>query len=128
MFIIFSVFVGFYTVHGVLRERKYELYVQVVAILVILLYCIVEYSVNSEGRKTIKLVICYIFVILLAINKGRIYLRLIHEVHHPNLAIIQLRSCRCLWAGLTIHVIPKWRVTCTSCIACYKSIDCFFHG
>jgi len=54
--VCFSVFVGFYTLHGVLRERRYELYVQVVAILIILLYCIVEYSVNVEGRKTIKLV------------------------------------------------------------------------
>ena len=51
-----SVFVAFYAVHGVLRERKYELYVQILAILVILVYCIAEYSVNTKRHNDVKLV------------------------------------------------------------------------
>lgn len=43
--------------HGVLRERAYELYVFIIAILVVLVYCIVEYAfLNVEGRTTVKLV------------------------------------------------------------------------
>lgn len=47
----------FYVGHGVLRERVYELYVFIIAILVVLVYCIVEYAfLNVEGRSTLKLV------------------------------------------------------------------------
>ena len=52
----FSAFVAFYAVHGVLRERKYELYVQVLAILIILVYCIAEYAKNVKGHNDVKLV------------------------------------------------------------------------
>lgn len=55
LIIINSVFVAFYAVHGVLRERKYELYVQILAILVILVYCIAEYSVNTKRHNDVKL-------------------------------------------------------------------------
>ena len=51
-----SAFVAFYAVHGVLRERKYELYVQVLAILIILVYCIAEYAKNVKGHNDVKLV------------------------------------------------------------------------
>ena len=55
MFYLFvSVFVGFYAVHSVLRERKYELYVQVLAILIILVYCIVEYATNTLKHTDVK--------------------------------------------------------------------------
>lgn len=56
LIIVNALFVAFYVLHGVLRERKYELYVQIAAILVILLYCIVEYAVRSQNRTTVKLV------------------------------------------------------------------------
>lgn len=56
LIIVNAGFVAFYVLHGVLRERKYELYVQIVAILVILIYCIVEYAVKSENRSVVKLV------------------------------------------------------------------------
>ncbi|KAH3777687.1 hypothetical protein DPMN_179135, partial [Dreissena polymorpha] len=49
-------FVAFYSFHGVLRERRYELYVQILAIVIILVYCITEYSVNTSNRNTVKLV------------------------------------------------------------------------
>ncbi|XP_045166628.1 uncharacterized protein LOC123530012 [Mercenaria mercenaria] len=56
LIIVNAAFVAFYVLHGVLRERKYELYVQIVAILVILIYCIVEYAVKTDTRTTVKLV------------------------------------------------------------------------
>lgn len=56
LIIVNAAFIAFYVFHGVLRERKYELYVQIVAILVILVYCIVEYAINTEKRTTVKLV------------------------------------------------------------------------
>lgn len=46
----------FYVFHGLLREKKYELYVLILAILVVMVYCIVEYIVNVDGRSTLKLV------------------------------------------------------------------------
>ena len=42
--------------HGVLREREFELYAFVAAILVVLVYCVIEYIVNAPGRNTVKLV------------------------------------------------------------------------
>ncbi|KAK3102786.1 hypothetical protein FSP39_013904, partial [Pinctada imbricata] len=52
-----AVFCLFYTFHGLLRERIYELYVLIVAIIVVLVYCIVEYAfMNVDGRTTVKLV------------------------------------------------------------------------
>lgn len=56
-FCFFAAFCTFYMLHGVLRERAYELYVFIIAILVVLVYCIVEYAfLNVEGRTTVKLV------------------------------------------------------------------------
>ncbi|PVD25192.1 hypothetical protein C0Q70_15690 [Pomacea canaliculata] len=50
-------FCAFYVVHGILRERVYEIYAFVAAILVVLMYCILEYSLfNPAGRSTVKLV------------------------------------------------------------------------
>ncbi|KAL4226670.1 hypothetical protein ACF0H5_014650 [Mactra antiquata] len=56
LIIVNACFVAFYVFHGVLRERKYELYVQILAVLVILAYCIVEYAVKKDNRTTVKLV------------------------------------------------------------------------
>lgn len=53
----FAGFCAFYVVHGILRERVYEIYAFVAAILVVLMYCILEYSLfNPAGRSTVKLV------------------------------------------------------------------------
>lgn len=57
IFCLVSVFSAFYVLHGVLRERVYELYAFMAAILVVLMYCILEYTVfNPSHRTTIKLV------------------------------------------------------------------------
>ncbi|XP_060074152.1 uncharacterized protein LOC132553882 isoform X2 [Ylistrum balloti] len=56
LLLINAVFCLFYAFHGTLRERIYELYVLIIAIVVIVLYCTVEYGVNEKGRKTFKLV------------------------------------------------------------------------
>lgn len=55
LIILNATFVAFYAVHGVLRERKYELYVQVLAIVIILVYCIAEYAKNIKGHNDVKL-------------------------------------------------------------------------
>ncbi|XP_046570227.1 uncharacterized protein LOC124278542 [Haliotis rubra] len=50
-------FSAFYVIHGVLRERVYELYALIVAILVVTMYCVLEYGAfNKEGQTTVKLV------------------------------------------------------------------------
>ncbi|XP_064605138.1 uncharacterized protein LOC135470248 [Liolophura sinensis] len=57
LLLINAAFCTFYMLHGVLRERAYELYVFIIAILVVLVYCIIEYAfLNVEGRTTVKLV------------------------------------------------------------------------
>ena len=56
-FLLVAAFSAFYVLHGVLRERVYELYAFMAAILVVLMYCIIEYAVfNPSHRTTIKLV------------------------------------------------------------------------
>ncbi|XP_046575473.1 uncharacterized protein LOC124283453 [Haliotis rubra] len=50
-------FSAFYVIHGVLHERVYELYALIVAILVVTMYCVLEYGAfNKEGQTTVKLV------------------------------------------------------------------------
>lgn len=51
-----AVFCLFYGYHGVLRERVYEMYALMAAVLVVLVYCVVEYILNDEKRTTLKLV------------------------------------------------------------------------
>ncbi|KAH9510058.1 hypothetical protein Btru_043403 [Bulinus truncatus] len=56
LLLINAVFCIFYVFHGVLRERVYELYAFIAAILVVVLYCILEYTVfNPSRRTTVKL-------------------------------------------------------------------------
>lgn len=43
----------FYAVHGVLREREFELYVYIVGIVVLLIYIIIDLIVNQK-RTTLK--------------------------------------------------------------------------
>lgn len=44
----------FYAVHGVLREREFELYVYIVGIVVLLIYIIIDLIVNDINRTTLK--------------------------------------------------------------------------
>lgn len=44
----------FYAVHGVLREREFELYVYIVGIVVLLIYIIIDLIVNHVKRTTLK--------------------------------------------------------------------------
>lgn len=44
----------FYAVHGVLREREFELYVYIVGIVVLLIYIIIDLIVNHVNRTTLK--------------------------------------------------------------------------
>jgi len=56
---------GVYVVHGLIKELKYEIYVFVCAAAFVLVYCIVEYSVNKSHRTQIKLVMfCALYQVL----------------------------------------------------------------
>ena len=46
----------FYTIHGVLREREFELYCLILAILIVTVYIIVNFGLNVHPLKSIKLV------------------------------------------------------------------------
>lgn len=50
------VFCLWYAIHGLLYERMYELYLLVAAISLVVLYCIVDYIGNVQGRTRVKLV------------------------------------------------------------------------
>lgn len=54
----------FYAIHGLLRERAYELYALIAAMIIILLYCIVQYTVttNSSIVKLVRLIAACILV------------------------------------------------------------------
>ncbi|XP_052821668.1 uncharacterized protein LOC106878077 isoform X3 [Octopus bimaculoides] len=62
-------FCVFYTIHGLLRERAYELLALVAAMIVIFIYCIVQASVN-KNLETVKLVRLIIASILVPLNIG----------------------------------------------------------
>ncbi|XP_076448586.1 uncharacterized protein LOC143285224 isoform X2 [Babylonia areolata] len=56
LLLVNAAFCMFYVVHGVLRERVYELYALMVAIFIVLMYCILEYAFfNPSHRTDIKL-------------------------------------------------------------------------
>ena len=46
----------FYVLHGTLKEKEFEIYVYIGAILFILSYCVLEYILNNEGQTKVKLV------------------------------------------------------------------------
>ncbi|KAK3762832.1 hypothetical protein RRG08_040527 [Elysia crispata] len=55
----------FYVFHGVLRERVYELYAFMCAILVVVMYCVLEYFVfNPDGQTVVKLVRMILAVVM----------------------------------------------------------------
>ena len=57
MILFLSLLAGFclfYAVHGVLREREFELYVYIVGIVVLLIYIIIDLIVNHVHRTTLK--------------------------------------------------------------------------
>ncbi|XP_036360591.1 uncharacterized protein LOC115210864 isoform X4 [Octopus sinensis] len=60
-------FCVFYTIHGLLRERAYELLALVAAMVVILIYCIVQASI-TKNLETVKLVRLIIASILVPLN------------------------------------------------------------
>ncbi|XP_064633215.1 uncharacterized protein LOC135491344 isoform X2 [Lineus longissimus] len=68
LLLINSAFCTFYVIHGVLRERRFEILAYVAAILVVLGYCVIEYIVNAEGRNKVKLVRLIFACILAPLN------------------------------------------------------------
>ena len=66
-------FCFFYAIHGVLREREFEIYALIGAVLIVLVYCVVEYIVNVKGRDGVKLV-SIIFWVSDILNPFIIYL------------------------------------------------------
>ncbi|GAB1600778.1 uncharacterized protein LOC115210864 isoform X1 [Argonauta hians] len=67
LIIINAGFCVFYTIHGLLRERSYELLALVAAMVVILIYCIVQYSVG-KNRSKVKLARLIIASLLVPLN------------------------------------------------------------
>jgi len=63
-----SAFVAFYALHGVSRERNYELYVQVVAIIILMGYCSVEWGVHKQSRTNVKLARLIVGIIASFVN------------------------------------------------------------
>ena len=48
------VFCFFYAVHGILREREFELYAYIAGIVVLLSYICIDLIVNKDGRYKLK--------------------------------------------------------------------------
>ena len=48
------VFCFFYAVHGILREREFELYAYIVGIIVLLSYICIDLIVNKNNVTTLK--------------------------------------------------------------------------
>ncbi|KAK6994165.1 hypothetical protein BgiMline_010752 [Biomphalaria glabrata] len=66
LLLINAVFCYFYVLHGVLRERVFELYAFMAAILVVTLYCLLEYFVFNPSRQTTVKLVRLILACLLA--------------------------------------------------------------
>ena len=74
-----------YVLNGILREEVYQLYVFIIAVSAIVIYCVIEYIVNADWRTEIKLVsqitVCtgstfdYLYIILEAFVKNIPYER-----------------------------------------------------
>ena len=56
LLLVNALFCMYYIVHGVLRERVYELVALVATIVVVVLYCILEFALNHAGCTAVKLV------------------------------------------------------------------------
>jgi len=113
LIIVNSAFVAFYALHGVFRERKYELYVQVLAILIILLYCIVEYAIQTDRRNDVKLVrlivACVVsppnivLAVLVARNFGELEFRIAGASQHLQYIYNQAAIFSC-WLKFDLQV------------------------
>lgn len=68
LLLISALFCIFYVFNGVLRERQYEIYAFVGAVLLVLVYCIFDYSLNVTGRSLIKLIRLIIGSVLAPVN------------------------------------------------------------
>ncbi|KAK2146884.1 hypothetical protein LSH36_580g00024 [Paralvinella palmiformis] len=68
LIVINCLFCAFYVVHGILREKEFELYVYIGAILFILTYCVLEYAINVFGHTPIKLARLVIISVLAPFN------------------------------------------------------------
>ncbi len=49
-------FCVFHVFYGMIREQKYEIYVYLAAMAIVVIYCIVQYAVDADGRTTPMLV------------------------------------------------------------------------
>jgi len=56
LLLISCVFCLFYVLNGLFREHQYEIYAFIAAIILVMAYCIFEYSFHPSGRTTIKMV------------------------------------------------------------------------
>ncbi|KAI0209977.1 hypothetical protein LSAT2_005314 [Lamellibrachia satsuma] len=63
-----AVFCLWYAIHGLLYERMYELYLLVAAISLVVLYCIVDYIGNVQGRTRVKLVRLVLACVMAFVN------------------------------------------------------------
>jgi len=70
LLLISALFCVFYVFNGVLRERQYEIYAFVGAVLLVLIYCILDYALNPSGRSFIKLVRLCFGSVLAPLNIG----------------------------------------------------------
>ncbi|XP_055958860.1 uncharacterized protein LOC126809052 isoform X1 [Patella vulgata] len=70
--IVNAIFCTFYVVHGVLKERAYEIVIFMIAIFGILLYSIVNYSVQVDTRGPVKLsrliIVCVMSPVLIGLS------------------------------------------------------------
>lgn len=58
----------FYVFHGLLREKKYEIGVYCLTIIIVVVYCSIDYGVNDDDRTVLKLVRLILAVVLGFIN------------------------------------------------------------
>ncbi|KAI0209978.1 hypothetical protein LSAT2_005315 [Lamellibrachia satsuma] len=68
LLLVNAVFCLIYAVHGLLREREYELYVLVAAIAVVLTFCVLGYSINPNKRTQVKLIRLILASLLAPVN------------------------------------------------------------
>lgn len=68
LLLISALFCVFYVFNGVLRERQYEVYAFVAAVLLVLVYCTFDYVWNIRFRNDIKLIRLIIGGVLAPIN------------------------------------------------------------
>lgn len=68
LLLVNAVFCFAYAIHGLLREREYELYILVAAITVVLTYCVLGYAINPKKRTPVKLIRLILAGLLAPVN------------------------------------------------------------